>query len=971
MRRSFSLFWLPLCTLILSLAVAPAQAAILHDGLAAQLEVMDDDDLISVIIIMEHQAPVAELNELLKEERATLKARHEEVITALKDASNSQAGLLSELSQRQALGDVAGYTSYWISNLVVAEVTKAYVYALTARSDIAQIESNFTVSLIEPIIDDLGLGENSRGIGVSPGLRVIRADEVWYELGITGAGTIQAGCDTGVDGTHPALGSRWRGNNGHPASECWLSVLNNGHDDFPYDGYGHGTHVMGTQTGLAPDDTVGVAWGALWIACDAINQGVGSGFDNDVIQCYQWLADPDGNPETNDDVPDVVQNSWRINEGFGGDYTDCDSRWWAVIDGCEAAGCVSTWSAGNEGPSATSIGSPADRATTLTNCFSVGAIDGHSGYPYDIAGFSSRGPTGCDVPPERKLKPEVCAPGVSVYSSVPGGGYSSSYSGTSMAGPHVAGVVALMREANPDADVDLIKEILMDTCVDHGSAGEDNTFGWGVIDAYEAVLAVMADVGTLAGTARNASYGYAPIANVAIEVVEADRTTDTAGDGTYSMLVTPGTYTVQATHPSFATVTVPGVDIYLDTVTTLDFDLTDNVGPGFADVTEHRSTDDNVGPYVTDATVTDFSAVDTVTLYYRVNGGAWQTVPMAAGGGDTFSGDIPGQSYVSHVEYYFRATDVAGNTSYNPLGAPGNLYDFYVAQRNELLTEDVESGSPDWTHGIVDPGFSDQWHISSEMNYTPGGLYSWKCGDTGAGEYANLLDAGLVTPAIELGIDSELNYWQWIDAETSGAYPDHCYDGGLVEISLDGGPFVQIFPEGGYTYLIREGGTPGPFPAETEVFSGSFDWHQVTFDLSAFEGDAQIRFRFGSDGASAGEGWYVDDVMIDGFLLDYSGIEDQRALSSRLILRAADPNPFSQSTTLRYQLPGASDVLLQIFDMNGRLVRTLVEEAQQAGPHTIEWDGQDGASQPVATGVYFTRIKTDRDGAATKIIVTR
>jgi hypothetical protein len=60
-----------------------------------------------------------------------------------------------------------------------------------------------------------------------------------------------------------------------------------------------------------------------------------------------------------------------------------------------------------------------------------------------------------------------------------------------MAGPHVAGVVALMRQANPNADVQTIKTVLMQTARDLGAAGEDNDFGWGVIDAYEAVLAVM------------------------------------------------------------------------------------------------------------------------------------------------------------------------------------------------------------------------------------------------------------------------------------------------------------------------------------------------------------------------------------------------------------------------------------------------------------------------------------------------
>lgn len=147
-----------------------------------------------------------------------------------------------------------------------------------------------------------------------------------------------------------------------------------------------------------------------------------------------------------------------------------------------------TFSSGNEGPYSQSHRSPANIANNATTNFAVGAVDAENyGWPYPIASFSSRGPSDCDG---TSIKPEVSAPGVSVYSSYPGGGYVR-MSGTSMAGPHVAGVVALMRQADPNADVTTIKNVLMNTARDLGSGGEDNSYGWGVIDAYEAVLAVM------------------------------------------------------------------------------------------------------------------------------------------------------------------------------------------------------------------------------------------------------------------------------------------------------------------------------------------------------------------------------------------------------------------------------------------------------------------------------------------------
>jgi bacillopeptidase F len=213
--------------------------------------------------------------------------------------------------------------------------------------------------------------ERGGGIGTPPGIINVGARRVWNELGITGVGALVANMDTGVDGVHPALSSRWRGNFA-PASECWRDAVGFG-DPTPEDHNGHGTHTMGTICGQAPNDSIGICPGALWIADNTINQGVGSAFDNDVITGLQWLSDPDGNPNTLQDVPDVVQHSWGINESFPGGYVDCDSRWWVAIDNIEAAGVAQTWSAGNEGPGPVTLRSPADRATSPYNVFSVGA----------------------------------------------------------------------------------------------------------------------------------------------------------------------------------------------------------------------------------------------------------------------------------------------------------------------------------------------------------------------------------------------------------------------------------------------------------------------------------------------------------------------------------------------------------------------------------------------------------------------
>jgi subtilisin family serine protease len=482
---------LPLMLVLLLLAVVLCLAALageIEPKFAGYLETIGDDDFASAIIFLQDRPDIRGLDAAMHAEHAPLKVRHEQVLGALTQAAErSQPALLSYLDTRKATGTVEGYTPYWITNMVVVYATKAELERIAERGDVEAVEANFRATLIEAA-ERPYLGSPTLGIGVTASLRAINADRVWYELGYTGAGTLVANLDTGVDGDHPALTDRWRGN-WHPWSECWRDALGGG-TTYPEDSHGHGTHTMGTMCGAghATGDTVGVAFDALWIADNAINQSVGPEFDNDVLEAFQWFADPDGNPGTTDDVPDVLQNSWGIDSRFGYDYADCDYRWQEAIENCEAAGVVVTFSAGNEGPSAQTNRSPANICNTPTVNFSVGAVDCEAyDWPYPIAYFSSRGPSDCDGV---TIKPEVSAPGVSVYSSYPGGGYAR-MSGTSMAGPHVAGVVALMRQANPDADVQTIKTVLMQTARDLGSTGEDNDYGWGVIDAYQAVLAVM------------------------------------------------------------------------------------------------------------------------------------------------------------------------------------------------------------------------------------------------------------------------------------------------------------------------------------------------------------------------------------------------------------------------------------------------------------------------------------------------
>jgi hypothetical protein len=334
-------------------------------------------------------------------------------------------------------------------------------------------------------------------------------------------------------------------------------------------------------------------------------------------------------------------------------------------------------------------------------------------------------------------------------------------------------------------------------------------------------------------------------------------------------------------------------------------------------------------------------------------------------GGNVYRGAIPGQAYTSLVEYYVRATDTSANEVFDPPSAPATLFGFYVAPRLELFAADMEGGSS-WTHAPVTSGWVDQWHLSTQRNHTPGGATSWKCGDAGAGTYASHQDAGLLTSAFELALSSHLSFWQYVSAETSATYTGRAYDGGLVELYA-GGRWQQITPTGGYPFSIR--GTSGPFAEGTGVFSGQRNWQAVEFDLTGYEGAAQLRWRFGADAGTGREGWYVDDVMVDGLILDLQAID--APAPSDLARLSVSPNPMRAEANIRFTLDQPSPARLAIFDAQGRLVRMLVDGELQPGAHALAWDRTDRAGREVAPGVYFYRLDAAGTRTTQRMVVVR
>jgi hypothetical protein len=187
--------------------------------------------------------------------------------------------------------------------------------------------------------------------------------------------------------------------------------------------------------------------------------------------------------------------------------------------------------------------------------------------------------------------------------------------------------------------------------------------------------------------------------------------------------------------------------------------------------------------------------------------------------------------------------------------------------------DDVEGDYQGWSHYAVSPGYGDEWHNSEQRNHTSGGYLSWKCGARSGGSYSDHLDAVLETPAIQLDGNKDLLLWHWMDAEIYNE--TLAWDGAIVEMRLNGGQWNLIEPTIGYQHYIHPN-SGSPFPSGMPCLSGKHDWEQLRFDLRGVIGTARFRFRFGTNGNTTKEGWYIDDVMLEDWRhLDVIAVEPQ------------------------------------------------------------------------------------------------
>lgn len=335
----------------------------------------------------------------------------------------------------QAIGDVR---SFKLLNATAMKVNPADIDALSREDDIEYIWADLPVhTCLDVSVPKIGV------------------PAVWQQ-GFDGSGVKLAIVDTGIDPNHPDFEGR-------------ILARKNFAGGSGDDENGHGTHVAGIAagTGAASNGKYrGVAPGAKLLVAKVLDAN-GGGSMSGVMAGVEWA---------------VEQGAQVVNLSLGGSGS-CDGTD-ALSTLCDAAvrerGVVLCVAAGNEGPGASTVGSPGCARLVIT----VGATDDGD----RVTSFSSRGPTA-----DGRVKPDIVFPGFGIVSAQASGtqlgsvivsGYIS-LNGTSMATPHAAGAVCLLLQANNALTPGQVKNALQNTTVNLNLPA--NTQGTGRADVSKAL----------------------------------------------------------------------------------------------------------------------------------------------------------------------------------------------------------------------------------------------------------------------------------------------------------------------------------------------------------------------------------------------------------------------------------------------------------------------------------------------------
>ncbi|MEZ4386696.1 MAG: M14 family zinc carboxypeptidase [Candidatus Krumholzibacteriia bacterium] len=404
--------------------------------------------------------------------------------------------------------------------------------------------------------------------------------------------------------------------------------------------------------------------------------------------------------------------------------------------------------------------------------------------------------------------------------------------------------------------------------------------------------------------------------------------------GDYYKMADTGTYSLSVAATGYVTQTITGIDHVWGTGTTVDVAL-------------QPLASGQISGVVTDLAGNGLDALVEVRTWPA--GELVDSVNADGGNGGAFALSIFYGDYTltaSAPDHFTETQQVT--VSATPVDV---VFELGGMVTSYPIDEDFEAG----------PGvFTGAW-----VTATPGHL-SDGCLVDSAGNYpanANLITTASVPVNLEGVMDPQVTFSTKWNIESS-------WDAVFFEVSTNGGGNWTALAVPGQTNAASGQGVQ--VPAGTPLFDGSqANWVNCVVDLSSYIGQSDVRFRFrlGSDTSIQYDGFYLDNFKVRVVTEDNgSTAAEVPALTASL---QAYPNPFNPQTTLHLVNPRAGAVRVAVYDVQGRLVRTLLSRELPAGPYQIAWDGTDEQGRRSGSGVYVARMVAGQTATGAKLVLVK
>ncbi|MCF7858645.1 MAG: S8 family serine peptidase [Candidatus Cloacimonetes bacterium] len=898
-----------------------------------------DNEFIKVNIFLEETYPP---QKLISESSGLAKLDKRQYVTStLKEFSvTSQSDLICFLNEMKTASEVKNIKQLWIVNVVNCEMTKNAIEILTTREDIRSIDYDEKRNiLLTPTVNknvSKYLHEQRDCREITWNVLKVNADDVWSQ-GYDGSGVIVAVLDTGVNYNHVDLNDHLWSHPDYP--NHGYDFVNN--DDNPMDDHGHGTHCAGTvagdgtagsQTGMAPEASV---------MCVKLLDSSGGGLESACWSGVEFAVD---------NGADVLSMSFGWQHSWGTDR----ASWRNAMDYVYAAEVFASVAAGNEGaqqfsyPIPDNVRTPGDCPPpwlhpdqTLSGGFSSVVCIGATDYNDNLAGFSSRGPVTWEAiapyndytysPEMGLIRPDISAPGDNIkslayYSNT---GYEDGWSGTSMATPAVAGIIALMLSKDYSLTPTQIDQIIEEN-VEVAQNPKNNNYGSGRIDALNSINAI-----TEPNTPPNEPVNPTP-GNEQENVSITTNLSWMNGGGATSYQVFFGT-----NNPPSNLVNGDAVDeSYFEIAEALDFE------------TEY------------------YWCINAINDFGSVVGPIWSFTTAAPADEDFETGDFSlfPWDFAGNLDWTVQSNEVyegsysAKSGSITHSQTSELLLTFDVEEDDQISfyakisCEEDQNDNWDYLAFYIDNIEQERW--DGEVNW---GYHSYNVSSGNHIFKWKYLKDGSVSSGSDCA---------WIDYITFPAEAPQ-----PPELVIE--PQELIF-EAFINETITSEITIENIGESTGIYSIELDYTDDWMDLDIFSGEVEqgeidtISVIIDPDGLENGE--YSGNINISDnrnttiipvtLTVNMVGTDTEIVQVNQLL--GNHPNPFNPTTMISFTTVESGIVEISIYSIKGQKIITLNNDNLEPGLHSVIWNARDRSDDPVSSGVYFYTLKLNGKTEATK-----